>query len=135
MKSSYKTIAKIAGVLAVFFTLLAAGLFLITRDDSPASKLLRQGNDAFARQAYLDALGAYELAQSHQPELAEPFYNAANALYREGNFGDAIAQIQQALLNAADEELAQHELSSTWATLLITDKIWKRPFTLTSTPS
>ena len=108
MKSSNKTIAKIAGLLAIFFVLLAAGLFLITRDDSPASKLLRQGNDAFAAQNYLDALGAYELAQARQPELAEPFYNAANALYREGSFGDAVAQIQQALLNVEDEELAQH---------------------------
>ncbi len=107
-KSSNKSIAKIAGVMALALALLAAGLFLITRDDSPASKLLRQGNDAFAAQNYLDALGAYELAQSRQPELAEPFYNAANALYREGSFGDAVAQIQQALLNVADEELAQH---------------------------
>jgi hypothetical protein len=108
MTSSNKTIAKIAGLMAVAFALIAAGLFLITRDDSPASKLLRQGNDAFAQQAYLDALGAYELAQARQPELAEPFYNAANALYREGSFGDAVAQIQQALLNVEDEELAQH---------------------------
>ena len=108
MTSSNKTIAKIAGLLAIFFALIAAGLFLITRDDSPASKLLRQGNDAFAAQNYLDALGAYELAQARQPELAEPFYNAANALYREGSFGDAVAQIQQALLNVEDEELAQN---------------------------
>ena len=108
MKSSKTFIAKIAGIMALALALIAAGLFLITRDDSPASKLLRQGNDAFAQQAYLDALGAYELAQARQPELAEPFYNAANALYREGNFGDAIVQIQQALLNVADEELAQN---------------------------
>ena len=108
MKSSKTFIAKIAGIMALALALLAAGLFLITRDDAPAGKLLRQGNDAFAAQNYLDALGAYQLAQNRQPELAEPFYNAANALYREGSFGDAIAQIQQALLNVKDEELAQN---------------------------
>jgi len=108
MKSSKTFIAKIAGLMALALAFIAAGLFLITRDDSPASKLLSQGNDAYAEQNYLDALGAYELAQGRQPELAEPFYNAANALYREGNFGDAIAQIQQALLNVEDEELAQN---------------------------
>ena len=108
MKSSKTFIAKIAGLMALALALLAAGLFLITRDDSPASKLLRQGNDAYAEQNYLDALGAYELAQNRQPELAEPFYNAANALYREGSFGDAIVQIQQALLNVEDEDLAQN---------------------------
>lgn len=108
MNASRKTMTKIAGLMALALALLAAGLFLITRNDSPAAKLLKQGNDAFAAQNYLDALGAYQLAQNRQPELAEPFYNAANALYRQGSFGDAIAQIQQALLNAQDDELAQH---------------------------
>ncbi|MFO7680647.1 MAG: tetratricopeptide repeat protein [Chloroflexota bacterium] len=108
MNASRKPITKIAGLMALALALLAAGLFLITRNDSPAAKLLRQGNDAFAAQNYLDALGAYQLAQNRRPELAEPFYNAANALYRQGSFGDAIAQIQQALLNAQSDELAQH---------------------------
>ncbi|HSO27139.1 MAG TPA: tetratricopeptide repeat protein, partial [Anaerolineales bacterium] len=108
MKSSRKTITRIAAVLALSCTLLAGGLFLVTRNDSPAARLLRQGNQAFASDNFMDALGLYQLAQTRFPELAEPFYNAANALYRQESYPDAIAQIDQALQANADGRLAQH---------------------------
>lgn len=40
---------------------------------------------------------AYNEAQVKSPELAEPYYNAANALYRQGNYEEALKQLQKAL--------------------------------------
>jgi Ca-activated chloride channel homolog len=107
MKSSRTTIARFAAVTAVAFTLLAGGLFFVTRHDSPAARLLRQGNQAFEKGSFIDALGIYQLAQNRFPELAEPFYNAANALYRQESYPDAIAQLDQALQTAVSDQVAQ----------------------------
>ncbi len=107
MNSSRKTIAKTAAVMTLVFGLLAGGLYFVSRSSSPAARLLRQGNQAFADNNFMDALGIYQLAQSRFPQLAEPFYNAANALYRQESYPDAIAQIDQALLHNASDDLAQ----------------------------
>ncbi len=103
MKNRHKII--IIGLTAV--TLLAIAVLAALNGADPAAKLLRQGNGAYAEQAYLEALEQYQNAQVENPELAEPYYNAANAFYREGQYEQALAQMQQALLYA-DEELAQH---------------------------
>ena len=47
-----------------------------------APKLTDAGNEAFTQEAYDEALQAYQEAQVKSPELAEPYYNAANALYQ-----------------------------------------------------
>lgn len=107
MNVSRPTIAKFAALLALAFTLLAGGLFLLTRSDSPAARLLRQGNQAFADGRFIDALGLYQLVQNRFPKLGEPFYNAANALYRQESYADAIAQLDQALQTSAEGDLAQ----------------------------
>lgn len=107
MNSSRKTIAKTAAIMTLVFGLLAGGLYFVSRSSSPAAQLLRQGNQAFADNNFMDALGIYQLAQNRFPQLAEPFYNAANALYRQESYPDAIAQIDQALLNNTSDTLAQ----------------------------
>ena len=107
MKPSRRTIARTAVILALIFTLLAGGLFWVARSSSPAAQLLRQGNQAFDDGNFIDALGLYQMAQNRFPQLAEPFYNAANALYRQESYPDAIAQIDQALQANADDSLAQ----------------------------
>lgn len=93
----------------IFFLLVAAGL-LATACAPSAEKLNNKGNDEFAQEAYLEALAAYQTAQIESPELAEPYYNAANALYREGAYPEALVQIQQALQYAASDTLAQNGL-------------------------
>ena len=107
MKPSRKTIARTAVILALIFTLLAGSLFWVARSGSPAAQLLRQGNQAFDDGNFMDALGIYQMAQNRFPQLAEPFYNAANALYRQESYPDAIAQIDQALQANADDSLVQ----------------------------
>ena len=91
----------------IFFILIGAGL-LATACAPSAEKLNNQGNDDFAREAYLEALADYQSAQLDSPELAEPYYNAASALYREGAYPEALAQIQQALQYTASDTLAQN---------------------------
>lgn len=92
----------------VLVALLALAGLTITACGSSAEKLNQEGNEAFAKQAYEEALAAYETAQIEAPELAEPYYNAANSLYRQEKYTEALEQMQRALPYAQEEELAQN---------------------------
>lgn len=87
--------------------LLTLGLLAVACSPS-AENLNHKGNDKYSEQLYLEALAAYQSAQLESPEMAEPYYNAANALYREGAFPEALGQLQQALSVADEEALAQN---------------------------
>jgi tetratricopeptide (TPR) repeat protein len=63
------------------------------------------GNERFAESAYEDALSEYRLAQVDEPDLAEPYYNAANTYNRKREVEGALAQTEQAL-KTADPVLA-----------------------------
>lgn len=63
------------------------------------------GNQRFADRAYNEAIAAYRRAQLEDPDLAEPYYNAANAYNRQAQLGAALSQAQQAL-KTADPALA-----------------------------
>ena len=71
------------------------------------AKQLLKGNEAFAEQAYLEALELYQSAQIESPELAELYFNAANTFYRQGDFPAALEQMQMALQYADEESLAE----------------------------
>lgn len=90
----------------IIFGLLTIGI-LATACSPSAEKLNKDGNEAFAEESYLEALAAYEAALIESPELAEPYYNAANALYREGAFSEAAMLMQEALKYANAESLEQ----------------------------
>lgn len=88
--------------------ILAFGLALIISSCSaPAEKLNQEGNQAFSEEAYLEALELYQSAQIESPELAEPYFNAANAFYRQGNFPAALEQMGMALQYIDEESLAE----------------------------
>jgi len=89
----------------IIFAFIMTGL-LITACSPAAEKLNKEGNNAFSEEAYLEALAAYEAAQIENPELAEPYYNAANTLYREGAYAEAMTMMQEALRYAGAESLA-----------------------------
>jgi Ca-activated chloride channel family protein len=91
----------------LLIALLALSLGISACAPSAAEKLNKEGNDAFTKQAFQEALVAYERAQIEEPELAEPYYNAANALYRQGAYDAALEQMQKALSFAGQESLAQ----------------------------
>ena len=82
-------IALITIALIAIFSLAACG--------NSAEKLNNEGNEAYAQQAYEDALASYQSAQIENPELVEPHYNAANTLYRAGDYAGALEELQKAL--------------------------------------
>jgi Ca-activated chloride channel family protein len=63
------------------------------------------GNEHFSKQAYEESLDEYRLAQVAEPDLAQPYYNAANSYNRMSEVEGALAQTQQAL-KTADPALA-----------------------------
>ena len=64
-------------------------------DTGAAARLNKQGNKAFAEGTYDQALTSYRKAQEKAPELAEPYYNGSNALYRQGAYPEAGEQMKQ----------------------------------------
>ena len=92
----------------ILIVLMSLALLATACSPSAAEKHNKKGNDAYTQQAYEEALAAYQTAQIEEPELAEPYYNAANALYRQGVYDAALEQLQIALSFADEESLAQN---------------------------
>ena len=86
---------------------LIAGLVVTNNGGTAVAKLNQAGNDQFYADSYDEAWGMYQSAQMENPELAEPYYNAANALYKQGLYEEALAQMGMALQFASDESLAE----------------------------
>lgn len=105
MRASMRLMAR---VLPVLLLALLAAACSPQQGDGAAARFLRTGNEAFAKQAFEEALQEYRAAQAEAPERAEPYYNAANALYRQGKYAEALREIQKAVALAAgtDSELA-----------------------------
>ena len=94
----------------ILLVLMALALLATACSPSAAEKLNKDGNEAFEKQAYENALAAYQSAQIKEPELAEPYYNAANTLYRQGQYEAALEQLNMALSFADEESLAKDGL-------------------------
>ncbi len=88
--------------LALFLTISAMALSACAPD---VVRHNEAGNEHFDESAYDDAVAEYRLAQVDEPDLAEPYYNAANAYNRLSQVDAALAQTEQAL-KTADPELA-----------------------------
>ncbi len=86
---------------------LAVGLMVTRNGETAVAKLNQAGNDQFYADAYDEAWGMYQSAQMENPELAESYYNAANALYKQGLYEEALTQMGMALQFASDESLAE----------------------------
>lgn len=104
--------------LKIIILIVFAGLTLfLTACNSQAEKLNLDGNEAYSEQAYLEALELYQSAQIESPELAEPYYNAGNALYRQGDYPAALEQMQMALQYIDEVTLAESSLFNMGNTL------------------
>jgi Ca-activated chloride channel family protein len=93
-------------VLLVIGLLIMAAL--VSACAPSAEQLTQSGNDAFAKQAYQEALVAYQQAQLESPQLAEPYYNAASTLYRQGQYQKALGELQKALQYGDAKQLAHN---------------------------
>ena len=104
----YAIAAAVVGLIA----LGAAGTFVYKFNTSDAT--IAEGNKAFASQQYDAALEKYSRAQTSAPIFAEPFYNAANVLYKQGAFDKAQPLLEQALTRSNEKiaELIQFNLGN-----------------------
>ena len=107
---------KINKPLIISIVIIASAL-LMAACSAPAEKLNQDGNQAFVEQAYLEALELYQSAQVESPELAQPYFNAANTLYRQGDYPAALEQMQMALQYVDEESLAESSLFNLGNTL------------------
>ncbi len=86
--------------------ILSILFFLTSACSATVGQLNNRGNRLFAAGKFDDALAAYKQAQLQAPDVAEPYYNAANTYYRQQNFQQAELQARQAL-QRADLPLAE----------------------------
>ncbi|MDF1514522.1 MAG: tetratricopeptide repeat protein [Anaerolineae bacterium] len=70
-------------------------------------KYNQEGNERFNQTSYGQALDAYRLAQVSDPEVPEPYYNAANTYNRQGDITGTELQTEQALRSPDPELQAQ----------------------------
>ena len=102
----------IGSAVAGILVLGAAGTFVYKFNTSDAT--IAQGNQAFAQQQYDAAMEKYTSAQTSAPVFAEPFYNAANVLYKQGAFDKAQPLLEQALTRSNEKivEFIQYNLGN-----------------------
>jgi Ca-activated chloride channel family protein len=109
----------------IFLMVLAIVILLLAACSAPAEQLNQEGNQAFAEQAYLEALELYQSAQIESPELAEPYFNAANTFYRQADYPTALEQMQVALQYVDEETLAESSLYNMGNTLFNSQDLGK----------
>jgi Ca-activated chloride channel family protein len=82
--------------------IMAAILLSLTACGDSAARYNNRGNDNFEAAEYEAALENYTTARLEEPDLAEPYYNSGNTLYRQGELDRAGLQLQQAVKRAKE---------------------------------
>ena len=82
----------VAAALAVF--LMACG--------PTAEQVNNSGHEPYLNADYAAALELYQDAEGRAPESAEPYYNSANALYRTGEYEQALQSYDESLIHAQE---------------------------------
>lgn len=95
----FKSLPSVLIILVGFFLIPAQGWA------SSASKLVNEGNTAFAMRKYDRALEAYEKAALDAPESAYIYFNKGAAYYRKKDYAKAAAAFEQAALKSKDIKL------------------------------
>lgn len=101
--------------------LLIAIPFIASAKEINAEALLKQGNDAYAKNQFAEAASAYQQILDAGYQSATVYYNLGNANYKLGEISPAILNYEKALkLNPGDADI---RLNLQFANLKITDKI------------
>lgn len=94
-------------------------------DLDAATEAFRDGNAAYERGAFADAVDAYARAEAAGARDARLYYNHANALFRAGSLGPAILYYEKARkLSPTDEDIL-HNLN--FARARVADKVADPP--------
>jgi Ca-activated chloride channel family protein len=109
-RGSAHLLQSLSPLKAVILALLLVGLLASCVPE--VVKYNTQGNAQYEEGAYPDALELYRMAQVSEPDLPEPYYNAANTYNRQGDVAGTNLQTEQAL-KAADPDLQ----ANTWYNL------------------
>ncbi len=97
--------------------LLLTALFLVSAADAPeVESLLRQGNEAFARQDFEAALGFYGKAEGLAQDPGRVSFNKGAAYYRLERYKDAIVCYRRSLEDDQMPAERARAPASTWAT-------------------
>ncbi|SMC60205.1 SH3 domain-containing protein [Pedobacter nyackensis] len=106
--------------LCVWLLLLAIP-FCVTAKEINAETLLKQGNEAYARNRFEDAAAAYKQVLDAGYQSAAVYFNLGNANYKLSEMPEAILNYEKALkLSPGDDEI---QLNLQLANMKITDKI------------
>lgn len=101
--------------------LLVAMPFITLAKESNAEALLKQGNEAYAKNQFAEAASAYQQVLDAGYQSATVYYNLGNANYKLGEISQAILNYEKALkLNPGDADI---RLNLQLANLKITDRI------------
>ncbi len=111
MKANHQTFPSFPnfslGTRIVVTSIFLAAMLLLAACGPSAARYNNDGNDDYEAGDYTEAVDDYIAAQRENPDLAEPYYNAGNAYYRDGNLEAAAAQTQQSI-RTAEDQLAQN---------------------------
>ncbi len=85
---------------------LNLGLFHLGRNEDPA-EWLREGNEAFGREEYPQAADCYQRAEERAGDPGLVAFNEGAALYRMGQYREAIARYERCLNDATGARRAR----------------------------
>ena len=91
LRTLIATLAAIAGLVGV-----------PTAYSQSARSLVRQGNEAYQKEEYSNALESYEKAAEQAPDSPRIWFNRGSALYKEGQYDKAMGAFEQAALSSDD---------------------------------
>jgi Ca-activated chloride channel homolog len=95
---------KIRKIFTMIMVIMAASS--LSACGTSVARKVEQGNQAYEKEAYQEAMVDYSEANQAKPDIPEPIYNLANTLYRTQAYQEAEEIFQQAL-DLASDELAQ----------------------------
>lgn len=107
-------------IFCAWLLLLAVPFCVLAKDIDPEA-LLKQGNEAYAKNQYSKAASAYQQVLEAGYESAAVYFNLGNAHYKLAELPEAILNYEKALkLNPGDADI---QLNLQLANLKITDRI------------
>ncbi len=71
-----------------------------------ARSLVKDGNEAYERERYGEAMNSYQAAADELPESAEIWFNKGDALFQQGQYEEAMRAYEQAAVLSDDRKLS-----------------------------